>query len=93
TAAQTWSVTPGGPVRALGKCLDVSGGGSVDGTKIQLWTCNGSGAQVWAAQSDGSVRNPQSGKCLDVSGNSAVDGQVVHLWTCHGGANQRWVLP
>ncbi|MEU4569992.1 ThuA domain-containing protein, partial [Micromonospora sp. NPDC023956] len=32
SAAQVWSVTPGGPVRALGKCLDVSGGGSADGT-------------------------------------------------------------
>ncbi|MFI6228927.1 PQQ-dependent sugar dehydrogenase [Micromonospora echinospora] len=93
TAAQTWSVTPGGPVRALGKCLDVSGGGVADGTKIQLWTCNGSGAQVWSAQADGTVRNPQSGKCLDVSGNSAVDGQAVHLWTCHAGANQKWTLP
>ncbi|MFI6228926.1 ThuA domain-containing protein [Micromonospora echinospora] len=93
SAAQTWSVTPGGPVRALGKCLDVSGGGVADGTKIQLWTCNGSGAQVWSAQADGTVRNPQSGKCLDVSGNSAVDGQAVHLWTCHAGANQKWTLP
>ena len=34
---------------ALNKCLDISGGGSADGTKIQLWTCNGSGAQNWAA--------------------------------------------
>ncbi|SCL42144.1 Glucose/arabinose dehydrogenase, beta-propeller fold [Micromonospora pallida] len=93
SAAQTWSVTPNGPVKALGKCLDVSGGGSADGTKIQLWTCNGSGAQNWSAQADGTVRNPQSGKCLDVSNNSAVDGQAVHLWTCHTGANQKWVLP
>ncbi|MEU4569993.1 PQQ-dependent sugar dehydrogenase [Micromonospora sp. NPDC023956] len=93
TAAQVWSVTPGGPVRALGKCLDVSGGGSADGTKVQLWTCNGSAAQVWSGQADGTVRNPQSGKCLDVSGNSAVDGQAVHLWTCHAGANQKWTLP
>jgi type 1 glutamine amidotransferase len=93
TAAQTWSVTPNGPVRALGKCLDVSGGGSADGTKIQLWTCNGSGAQNWSAQPDGTVRNPQSGKCLDVSNNSATDGQAVHLWTCHTGANQKWTLP
>ncbi|SCL42147.1 Type 1 glutamine amidotransferase (GATase1) [Micromonospora pallida] len=93
SAAQSWSVTPNGPVKALGKCLDVSGGGSADGTKIQLWTCNGSGAQNWSAQADGTVRNPQSGKCLDVSNNSAVDGQAVHLWTCHTGANQKWTLP
>ncbi|MEV5447340.1 ricin-type beta-trefoil lectin domain protein, partial [Streptomyces sp. NPDC052644] len=80
-------------VKALGKCLDVSGGGTADGTKIQLWTCNGSGAQNWSAQADGTLRNPQSGKCLDVSDNSATDGQAVHLWTCLAAANQKWTLP
>ncbi|MFI7212762.1 ThuA domain-containing protein [Micromonospora maritima] len=93
SAAQSWTVTPNGPVKALGKCLDVSGGGSADGTKIQLWTCNGTGAQNWSAQADGTVRNPQSGKCLDVSGNNSADGTPVHLWTCTGAANQRWTLP
>jgi type 1 glutamine amidotransferase len=90
--AQTWTRS-GSTLRALGKCLDVSGGGSADGTKIQLWDCNGSGAQDWVAQSDQTVRNPQSGKCLDVSTNSAANGQDVHLWTCHAQANQRWTLP
>ncbi|WP_405090764.1 ThuA domain-containing protein [Micromonospora sp. NBC_01392] len=93
STAQTWTVTPNGPVKALGKCLDVAGGGSADGTKIQLYTCNGSGAQNWSARTDGTVRNPQSGKCLDVSGNNSADGTPVHLWTCTGAANQRWTLP
>ncbi|MCZ7436038.1 ThuA domain-containing protein [Micromonospora sp. WMMC241] len=93
SAAQTWTVTPNGPVKALGKCLDVNGGANADGTKIQLWTCNGTGAQNWSAQADGTVRNPQSGKCLDVSGNNSADGTPVHLWTCTGAANQRWTLP
>ncbi|WP_165878315.1 ricin-type beta-trefoil lectin domain protein, partial [Micromonospora sp. MW-13] len=69
SAAQTWAVTPNGTVRALGKCLDVSGAGTADGTKIQLWVCNGTGAQSWSAQADGTLRNAGSGKCLDVSGN------------------------
>ena len=93
STAQTWTVTPNGPVKALGKCLDVAGGGSADGTKIQLYTCNGSGAQNWSARTDGTVRNPQSGKCLDVSGNNSADSTPVHLWTCTGAANQRWTLP
>ncbi|MER7272788.1 ricin-type beta-trefoil lectin domain protein, partial [Micromonospora carbonacea] len=59
----------------------------------QLWTCNGSGAQNWSAQADGTLRNPQSGKCLDVSDNSATDGQAVHLWTCLAAVNQKWTLP
>nr|WP_270891735.1 RICIN domain-containing protein [Streptomyces sp. DHE17-7] len=64
-----------------------------DGTRIQLWTCNGTGAQKWAAQPDGTVRNPQSGKCLDASGGTWNDGTPVHLWTCHTGPNQKWTLP
>ena len=84
----------GQTLQALGKCLDVSGGGTANGTKVQLWACNGGGNQNWAAQSDGTLRNPQSGKCLDVSGNNSADGTVVHLWTCiAGAANQKWTLP
>jgi Ricin-type beta-trefoil lectin domain len=60
---------------------------------VQLWTCNGTGAQNWSAQPDGTVRNPQSGKCLDVSQNSSADGQQIHIWDCHTGANQQWRLP
>ncbi|WP_432899673.1 carbohydrate-binding protein [Micromonospora matsumotoense] len=92
--AQTWAVTPNGPIKALGKCLDVSGGGTANGTKIQLWTCTGGTPQVWSAQTDGTLRNPASGKCLDVSGNSSADGTVVLLWTCNSSAaNQKWTLP
>jgi type 1 glutamine amidotransferase len=90
--AQRWTVT-GSTLRALGRCLDVSGSGTADGTAIQLWDCNGTGAQNWAAQPDGTVRNPQSGKCLDAAGASSADGTLLHLWSCHGGTNQRWTLP
>ncbi|GHH52727.1 hypothetical protein GCM10018773_53220 [Streptomyces candidus] len=76
-----------------GKCLDVDGSQTADGTKVQLWTCNGSGAQAWQPQANGSVRNPQTGKCLDASGGTWNDGTPVHLWTCHTGPNQKWTLP
>jgi type 1 glutamine amidotransferase len=87
----TGPVTPGGPVVGLaGKCLDVSNGGSADGTKVQLWTCNGSGAQNW--QVSGQVwRNPQSGKCLDVAGGGTANGTKAQLWTCNGSGAQNWV--
>ncbi|WP_221330102.1 ThuA domain-containing protein [Actinoplanes sp. L3-i22] len=80
-----------GPVRGFAnKCLDVNGGASADGTKIQLWTCNGSGAQNWAVS--GQVwRNPQSGKCLDVAGGATGNGTKVQLWTCNGSGAQNWV--
>jgi len=78
-----------GPISGLaGKCLDVSNGGTADGTKIQLWTCNGSPAQSW-------TRNGQTwralGKCLDVAGGGTADGTLVQLWTCNGTGAQNWV--
>ncbi|MFI0826577.1 PA14 domain-containing protein [Streptomyces roseolus] len=83
-----------GEVRGVnGKCLDVDDSQTADGTKVQLWTCNGTGAQVWAPQPDGTLRNPRSGKCLEASGGTWNDGTAVHLWTCHTGPNQKWTLP
>ena len=36
-----------------GKCLDVNGAGSADGTNIQEWTCNGTGAQSFRLEDMG----------------------------------------
>ncbi|MFD8071001.1 PA14 domain-containing protein, partial [Streptomyces parvulus] len=59
--------TPGpGEVKGVGgKCLDVDNSMTADGTKVQLWTCNGTGAQQWTRADDGTLR--ALGKCLDVS--------------------------
>ena len=92
-AGQTWTRSAS-TLQALGKCLDISGNSTANGAKVQLWTCNGGANQTWTAQSDSTLRNPQSGKCLDVSGNNSADGAVVHLWTCiANAANQKWILP
>jgi hypothetical protein len=84
----TLSAGAGAELGLAGKCLDVAGAGTADGTKIQLYTCNGTGAQTWTQQTDGTILNPSSGKCLDVSGGNPADSTPVHLWTCHTGANQ-----
>ncbi|MFI2204202.1 lectin [Streptomyces sp. NPDC020192] len=73
-----------------GKCLDVAGANSADGTPVQLYDCNGTNAQQWTVGSDGTIR--ALGKCLDVTGNSTADGAKVQLWSCTGGANQRWTV-
>ena len=39
-----------GTVRPLSNtklCMDAVGGGRSNGTRIQIYTCNGSGAQKW----------------------------------------------
>ncbi|MBB5803588.1 glucose/arabinose dehydrogenase [Saccharothrix ecbatanensis] len=79
-----------GPITGLGgKCVDVSGGNTADGTKVQLWTCNNTSAQQWTASADGSLR--ALGKCLDVKSGGTVNGTVTQLWTCNGSGAQQWV--
>jgi hypothetical protein len=74
-------------------CMDISGGGTADGTPVDLYYCNGSGAQVWQPQSDGALYNPQSGKCLDDTNWSTTPGTQLQIWDCSGNANQQWSLP
>ncbi|MHC3475171.1 ricin-type beta-trefoil lectin domain protein [Streptomyces sp. 7R007] len=73
-----------------GKCLDVAGANSADGTAVQLYDCNGTAAQQWTVGSDGTIR--ALGKCLDVTGSSTADGAQLQLWSCSGGANQKWTV-
>ncbi|MBM0256149.1 ricin-type beta-trefoil lectin domain protein [Micromonospora sp. 4G55] len=70
-----------------GKCLDVSNAGTADGTKIQLWTCNGTTAQKWSRVGD---TYRALGKCLDVDNGGTANGTKVQLWTCNGTAAQVW---
>ncbi|WP_320066699.1 PQQ-dependent sugar dehydrogenase [Micromonospora sp. RTGN7] len=78
-----------GPVMGLGgKCLDVRNGASADGTQVQIYTCNGSAAQVWTVTSNSTVK--ALGKCLDVSGAGTADGTKIQLWTCNGSGAQNW---
>jgi hypothetical protein len=85
-------VDPGpgtGPVTGIGgKCVDVQSGSSADGTPIQLWTCNGSGAQQWTVTGDGTLRALD--KCLDVDNSGTANGTSVQLWTCNGTGAQQW---
>ncbi|MFF9765746.1 ricin-type beta-trefoil lectin domain protein [Streptomyces sp. NPDC014636] len=81
----------GVPIRGLaGKCVDVAGANPANGTPVQLYDCNGTGAQTWTVGSDGTLR--ALGKCLDVTDNGTADGSTVQLWDCGGGPNQKWVV-
>lgn len=82
-----------GSIRALGKCLDVSGGSTANGARVQLWDCNGTGAQRWQATAARDLVNPQANKCLDATGVSSANGTPLQIWQCTGGANQKWTVP
>lgn len=82
----------GGPITGTGgKCVDVAGAGTANGTPVQLYDCNGSAAQRWSVGTDGTIR--ALGKCLDVASGGTADGTPVQLWDCNGSAAQRWAVP
>ncbi|HZX38968.1 MAG TPA: ricin-type beta-trefoil lectin domain protein [Streptomyces sp.] len=95
SATFTWSGSQAGGSDATGsltglagKCLDVAGGSSADGTAVQLWDCNGTAAQRWTVRADGTVQ--ALGKCLDVTAGSTANGAKVQLYGCNGSGAQQW---
>jgi len=89
SGTQTGSGSQTGAFAGLsGKCLDVAGGSSANGSAVQLYDCNGSTAQQWTVQSDGSIRS--LGKCLDVTSAATADGAKVQLYDCNGSGAQQW---
>jgi beta-glucanase (GH16 family) len=73
-----------------GKCVDVAGSSSANGTAVQLYDCNGTSAQAWTVGSDGTIR--ALGKCLDVAAAGTADGTKVQLYDCNGTAAQQWAV-
>ncbi|HEY0537513.1 MAG TPA: ricin-type beta-trefoil lectin domain protein [Actinoallomurus sp.] len=70
-----------------GKCLDDYTGSAVSGTKVDIWDCNGTGAQQWTF-TGGTLQ--VNGKCLDVTAAGTANGSLVEIWDCNNGANQQW---
>ncbi|MEU6432380.1 beta-1,3-glucanase family protein [Microbispora sp. NPDC046973] len=88
---QLWSWS-GQTVRTLGRCLDVQSGGTANGTPLQLYDCNNTGAQNWVRLSDGSIQNPQSGRCIDAPGGATANGTRLQIYDCNGTPAQRFVI-
>ncbi|MEU9144613.1 family 16 glycosylhydrolase [Streptomyces sp. NPDC048349] len=82
----------GGPITGPGgKCVDVAGANSANGTPVQLYDCNATAAQQWTLGADGTVR--ALGKCLDVASGGTADGTPVQLYDCNGTPAQQWAVP
>ncbi|SEG77399.1 glucosylceramidase [Actinacidiphila yanglinensis] len=97
SATFTWSGTQGsggtspghtGTITGYGgKCADVAGASSANGTAVQLYDCNGTAAQSWTASGN---TLQALGKCLDVAAAGTADGSQVQLYDCNGTAAQQW---
>jgi beta-glucanase (GH16 family) len=72
------------------RCIDIPGGNATDGARLQMWDCNGSAAQKWTANGDGTMR--AMGKCIDPAGGALTNGTPIQLVTCNGNPVQRFTL-
>jgi hypothetical protein len=71
----------------------VHGGGTISGTPVELYTCNGTGAQQWQVTQSAAgavLVNPQSGLCLADPGSSAVKGTAIQIITCTQIPGEEW---
>ncbi|UQX04153.1 endo-1,4-beta-xylanase [Streptomyces sp. RerS4] len=91
-ASPTPTPTPGsGQIKGVGsgRCLDVPGASTTDGTQVNLWDCNNRTNQQWSYTTAGELR-VYGNKCLDAAGTG--NGTKVQIYSCWGGDNQKWRL-
>lgn len=104
-AAAPATAAPGDPVAvqtgtyvlrsgASGKCLEVPGGSTTNGTLLTVATCvTGATNQQWTVTAQGAgfrLANVASGRCLDVPGASTAAGARLQQWGCANQTNQTW---
>jgi beta-galactosidase len=92
--AALWSQPPTGTGQEIvgsqsGRCVDVPGAGTANGTQVQLWDCNGNSNQRWTPTSSKQLQ-VYGNKCLDADGQGTSNGTQVIIWDCNGQANQQW---
>jgi hypothetical protein len=93
-ADQHWSGSAygTGTLGTLGRCLDADGNGTANGTKLELYDCDGAGGQQWIVQGDGSIKNPQSGRCLDDPSGNTANQTALQLYDCNGATAQKFTV-
>ena len=78
-----------GPITGYeGLCLDDRSASTANFNPIQVYTCNGTNAQSWTVNSNGTLT--VLGNCLDVAGAGTANGTLVDLYTCNGTGAQVW---
>ena len=82
-----------------GTVLDVAAGGSDDGTNVQGWEDNATGAQRFVIKAEGTDKNGRtqysisaqdSGKALDVYAAGTANGTNIQIYQHNGTPAQRW---
>jgi non-reducing end alpha-L-arabinofuranosidase len=91
-ADQHWFHNGNGSLSTLGRCLGTVGGGTTNGTQLELANCSGSTNQQWTQQANGSLLNAGSGRCIDDPLNNTANGTRLQIWDCNGSVQQQFAL-
>lgn len=74
-----------------GRCLDINGFTTANGTQAQLYDCNGGSNQLWTYTTAGQL-TVYGTKCLGASGGATSPGTAAVIWDCTGAADQQWAI-
>jgi hypothetical protein len=88
TGSSTGTGVTGPIVGYGGLCVDDRGASTANYNPVQVYTCNGTGAQQWTVASGSTLQ--VLGKCLDVDAAGTTDGTAVDLYDCNGTGAQVW---
>ncbi|MFI5846075.1 RICIN domain-containing protein [Catenuloplanes sp. NPDC051500] len=72
-----------------GRCLEIGGSATANGTPAQLWDCTGAANQRWTHTASRQLM-VYGNKCLDASGQGTANGTAAIIWDCNGQPNQQW---
>ena len=93
TTSPTSSAPAGGSGRILGsqsgRCIDVPNASHTNGTRVQLYDCNGQTNQAWTYTASKQLM-VYGNMCLDAAGSG--NGAAIQIYSCNGQANQQWNL-
>jgi hypothetical protein len=76
---------------ASGRCVDVPGASSANGTQVKLYDCNGGANQEWNYTSARQLR-VYGNKCLGALNGGTTAGTAVVIGDCTGQAAQQWTV-
>lgn len=91
--AQRWQAGTDGQLInvASGRCLDDPGKKTANGTKLDIWACNGGTNQHWTLPA-AELASGLAGNCLTDKGGSTTNGNPIVTADCTGASSQKWTI-
>ncbi|KAF7301171.1 hypothetical protein MIND_00681600 [Mycena indigotica] len=95
SASQQWSHVGNTLVVYNSFCMDITGGSTTAGTKIQIWSCTpgqtGDANQQFTVTSSKMIQWVGQNDCIDLTNGNLTAGNQVQSWTCTANnSNQIW---